>query len=50
MVELLPACRWALVVAQDPGSQGHIGLMKGAPEMVITRCSHYAHVRSPFLS
>ena len=38
------ANKWALTVTDSPGSRNeHIVMMKGAPEIVLTKCSHYYH-------
>ncbi|KAL6750151.1 Na+/K+-ATPase alpha subunit [Haematococcus lacustris] len=38
------ANKWSLVVTPAPGSPGqHVVMMKGAPEVVLTKCSHFYH-------
>ena len=40
-------CQWALTVTECPGdAQRHVVMMKGAPEIVLTKCSHFFQVRN----
>ncbi len=43
------ANKWSLVVAEGPQAPGaqatHLVLLKGAPEIVVTKCTHYMQVR-----
>jgi len=40
------ANKWALAVTESPGDKRHqLVFMKGAPEIVLTKCSHHFHNR-----
>lgn len=38
------ANKWSLAVTSCPGDKSHqLILMKGAPEIILTKCSHHLH-------
>lgn len=38
------ANKWSLAVTSCPGDKSHqLVLMKGAPEIVLTKCTHFLH-------
>lgn len=40
------ANKWSLAVTESPGDKKHqLVFMKGAPEIVLTKCSHHYHNR-----
>jgi magnesium-transporting ATPase (P-type) len=40
------ANKWSLAVTSCPGDSNHqLVMMKGAPEIVLTKCSHHLHNR-----